>query len=632
LSTKRWLTVLLVTVAAFGLPLTPARAACDDPPPPPPSDGFTIVALPDTQNYTKVQKNFDYFLAQTEWIKNNKTLYAIVFVTHEGDLIDGGVGTNDPVDKQWERADEAMDALDEAAIPYSASIGDHDYDTVEDLSQADNFVQWFGPDRYQGQSWYGGSSAGISAGDKGRNHYQLFTAGGRTFLHLNLEWEVSGQTSDAGTSLGWAHSILSKHPDTPTIITTHSYLKDTTPHRDWEIESFGGSNPSNGERIFQQLVKPHEQVFMVLNGNWHESDGEYHQRSEPEAGQVIDEMLANYQTRTDGGQGLMRLIEFLPSSNSIDVYTISPGRDASLKSDDICETDADSRFSLPFEFDRLNSPPTAEDDVYTVTEGEELVVSKPGVLGNDSDPDGDGLTATLITGPLDGSVQLNADGSFTYAHAGGTTATDIFTYRAGDGTDVSNDATVTITVKGSNDDDDGGASTFTDIQGHVFEDDIIWLADRGITKGCNPPANDLFCPDDLVTRGQMAAFLNRALNLPSTSQEFFTDDNGSVFEGDINRLAAAGITKGCNPPANDQFCPTDRVTRGQMASFLVRALGLTEGGSTDFFSDDNGNTHEEDINRLATADITRGCAHDLFCPKDFVSRGQMAAFLHRGLG
>jgi uncharacterized protein YbjT (DUF2867 family) len=54
----------------------------------------------------------------------------------------------------------------------------------------------------------------------------------------------------------------------------------------------------------------------------------------------------------------------------------------------------------------------------------------------------------------------------------------------------------------------------------------------------------------------------------------FVDDDGSVHEGSIEAIATEGITRGCNPPANDQFCPDDPVTRGQMAAFLVRALGL----------------------------------------------------------
>jgi hypothetical protein len=121
---------------------------------------------------------------------------------------------------------------------------------------------------------------------------------------------------------------------------------------------------------------------------------------------------------------------------------------------------------------------------------------------------------------------------------------------------------------------DGVGSRFIDgPPGTLFFDDIEWLADAAITKGCNPPLNDRFCPNDFVTRGQMAAFLVRALNLPVAAPGTFTDDDGSVFEQDIEALATAGITKGCNPPANDLFCPGDAVTRGQMAAFLFRALG-----------------------------------------------------------
>ena len=54
----------------------------------------------------------------------------------------------------------------------------------------------------------------------------------------------------------------------------------------------------------------------------------------------------------------------------------------------------------------------------------------------------------------------------------------------------------------------------------------------------------------------------------------FGDDDGSVHEADIEAIAAEGITRGCNPPQNDRFCPDDPVTRGQMAAFLVRALDL----------------------------------------------------------
>jgi hypothetical protein len=174
--------------------------------------------------------------------------------------------------------------------------------------------------------------------------------------------------------------------------------------------------------------------------------------------------------------------------------------------------------------------------------------------------------------------------------------------------------------------------SFVDDDWSEFESDIEWLAKSGITKGCNPPANDRFCPDARVTRGEMAAFLVRAIGLNGGLDDPFIDDDGSIFERDIERLAAAKITLGCNPPANDRFCPENKVTREQMAAFLVRAFGYTEDGGGDIFGDDNDSIFERDIDVLATAGVTRGCnppLNDSFCPKDFVTRAQMAAFLKR---
>lgn len=176
---------------------------------------------------------------------------------------------------------------------------------------------------------------------------------------------------------------------------------------------------------------------------------------------------------------------------------------------------------------------------------------------------------------------------------------------------------------------------FSDTWRSPFAADIDWLGAEGITKGCNSPANFKFCPDSHVTRGQTAAFLVRALHLTDAAEDRFVDDNDSIFEADIEKIAAAGITKGCNPPTNDRFCPDSKVTRGQMAAFLVRALGYTDDGGGDLFTDDDGSVFEGDIDRLGTAGVTKGCnppANDLYCPDSTVTRGQMAAFLHRALG
>ena len=94
-----------------------------------------------------------------------------------------------------------------------------------------------------------------------------------------------------------------------------------------------------------------------------------------------------------------------------------------------------------------NTAPVAVDDAFDTVAGEPLALAAPGVLGNDTDADGDVLTATRTSQPVNGTVTVGANGSFTYTPDSGFVGKDRFTYTAGDGTDTSAPATVTITVK-----------------------------------------------------------------------------------------------------------------------------------------------------------------------------------------
>ncbi len=178
--------------------------------------------------------------------------------------------------------------------------------------------------------------------------------------------------------------------------------------------------------------------------------------------------------------------------------------------------------------------------------------------------------------------------------------------------------------------------TFDDDDGNVHEGYIEAIAAEGITSGCNPPINDRYCPDRHVTRGEMAAFLVRALGLTSEGgRDWFTDDNSSPFESSINRVAAAGITQGCNPPQNDRYCPSSTVTRGQMAAFLVRAYNLGGSTSGNPFVDDDGSIFEDNIEKLRAAGVTQGCnppINNQFCPTNPVRRDEMATFIGRASG
>lgn len=176
--------------------------------------------------------------------------------------------------------------------------------------------------------------------------------------------------------------------------------------------------------------------------------------------------------------------------------------------------------------------------------------------------------------------------------------------------------------------------SFVDDNDSVHEASIEAIAAVGVTVGCNPPANDRYCPGRTVTRAEMASFLARALNLGEASVEPFADTSGSVHEPAINAIAAAGITTGCNPPNNDNYCPGRQITRGEMASMLARAFNLAPRNDGPF-SDLNGSIHAGSINAIADAGIAIGCNppdNDRFCAADRVTRGQMASFLTRAIG
>lgn len=176
--------------------------------------------------------------------------------------------------------------------------------------------------------------------------------------------------------------------------------------------------------------------------------------------------------------------------------------------------------------------------------------------------------------------------------------------------------------------------TFIDEDGSVHEGSIEAIFEAGITVGCDD-RGIRFCPHDPITRGQVAVFFSRALSLPSSGTDHFVDDDGHSFEDAINKLADAGITVGCNPPANTDFCPEHRLNRAEMATLIVRAFpDQVPDDAPDSFSDDGDSVHQNNINRIAAANITLGCNppdNTRYCPSDPVTRAQMATFLVRVL-
>ena len=113
----------------------------------------------------------------------------------------------------------------------------------------------------------------------------------------------------------------------------------------------------------------------------------------------------------------------------------------------------------------INDVPTATNDSFTVNEGASLTTPSNGVLNNDTDPDGDLLTATLVTSPMHGVISFNADGSFTYTHDGSETTVDTFSYQLSDGMGGTDTATVTINILPVNDVPVASPDTYNGFEG-----------------------------------------------------------------------------------------------------------------------------------------------------------------------
>ena len=163
---------------------------------------------------------------------------------------------------------------------------------------------------------------------------------------------------------------------------------------------------------------------------------------------------------------------------------------------------------------------------------------------------------------------------------------------------------------------------FSDVGTHAGS--IHRLADAGITGGCG---GDRYCPGSGLTRGQMATFLARATALRPIETDAFTDvRRGTPHGHNIGAIAESGVTAGCSA---DRFCPNREVTRGQLASFLTRALELPAGDATGFGDVPRDHPHAAGIGALSRSGITEGCGAEAFCPDHTVTRGQAAAFLDR---
>ena len=274
------------------------------------SSPFTVIVLPDIQNYSS-SENAEVLFSQLNWIIQNKEKLNIKFVQFEGDLVNNWNNTN-----QWSDVNKVVSILEEANVPFELVLGNHDHNGADARKNAPYFEEYFPLERFSGMSWWGGSFGSY-------NTYQIINSANKDFLFLGLDACPSKE------EVAWAEGVFSQNKEKQLILTTHGYLgsNDTL-----NVHACGST------KYIWEMAKKHSNLQIILSGHEH---GEALLVSTNDFGKEVYQMLADYQDYPKGGNGYLRILNFIPAENKLVVSTYSPYLDE-------YETDSNSSLVLGY--------------------------------------------------------------------------------------------------------------------------------------------------------------------------------------------------------------------------------------------------------------------------------------------
>ncbi len=297
----------------------PASTAMTPGAPAPIEGGFTLMVIPDTQYYA--QKYPDIFRKQVQWVADNLQKYNVPMVLQLGDI------TETAADPEWKVAKEAFAKLD-GRVPYVLTPGNHDYGgRLQVLSKRSPMSNFFPVSHFAKMPTFGGVYD--AQPEKSDNSFHTLEAGGRKWLVIAFEFAPRNDV------LRWAGEVCEKHPDHSVIIVTHAFLEPRTNLRLAYTGGYGnkpapdaaGQPPQEpvdlnfGVEIWDKLASQHANVAMVLCGHACYTN----HRSDPgKAGNVVQQVVVDYQKDENGGNGWMRLLQFLPDGRTVRTRDYSP--------------------------------------------------------------------------------------------------------------------------------------------------------------------------------------------------------------------------------------------------------------------------------------------------------------------
>jgi hypothetical protein len=368
------------------------------------AQSFSVIGLPDTQNYSESYP--DIYYAQTSWVMAQRYARNILYVSHYGDVVQHADDL-----EEWEVGNLAMLPLDDGDLPYGINAGNHDITAngvpfEEYIPQY--FVEYFGPQRYEGRSWYWGASP------SSMSSYQVIQYGDMEFLMLNIECDSPVR------ELAWAQSILDLNWDKPVFLTTHRYLQDAEDYTAgvpvvpsgrfpavwYLIEGVYSQGGIQSEELFEWFIRRNTGIYLVNCGHFHE---EYRQQSTNVDGNVIHEVLADYQDDPNGGNGWLRIMNFDVPAGRIEMDSYSPWLDEYRFEDE-------SDFTLEVDFSSyVSAVPVAafQQDIsaYTGTVDTWINEASPDTsYGDDSTRDADDDTENSIFTDEQGQALMRFEG------------------------------------------------------------------------------------------------------------------------------------------------------------------------------------------------------------------------------
>lgn len=581
---------------------------------------YSMVALPDTQflseRYPTIYKEL------TQWIVNNKETYNIQAVMHMGDMVNSGN------DAQWKAADEAMDILDTADIPWMPMRGNHD--------PSDGFNRTFPYAEFASRDYFGDSyEHEVLNQNKLDSTYWEITVGDRDYLILSLGWAPHQEAID------WAEEIVKNNLDKNVILTTHAFMYWDGTHlndEDLDYTSAYDTLGIDGTDIWEQIGAKYPNVVLAMGG--HIGFPDIIARTDKNgAGEEVTSLLCDAQgIDLEYGLGMMALLTFHEDSNEVDVnwYSAHEGKlfrtrnQFTIEVPHVGETAAETTVTAVDAQDAVTAyTGTAQDaldlpEMVSVTLSDGSKTTLPvtwtcadydantagtynftGTLGSAegvSNPDG--LTAQITV-----TLQNRSSGGGSSGGSGSSSSNrpDVSTTGSGGKVSASSNGTVTITpdngyeiskitvngeevsipadgkLTGLDRNDEvvvtfakitdeqpeqpsGDKEPFADVADNAwYADAVQYVYENGMMNGVS---EDSFAPDATTTRGMIVTMLYRLENQPAAADSGFADvAQGAYYADAVAWAAANGIVNGISETA---FAPDDSITREQMTAILYR--------------------------------------------------------------